>query len=44
MRSVSDKRNSEPTFCFQQTFSEISAVYEIMWKNAVAPERPWTAT
>jgi hypothetical protein len=34
MRNVSDKRNSEHMFCFQQIFSEMFAVYEIMWENS----------
>jgi hypothetical protein len=39
MRNYSDKRNSEHTFCFQKKyFFEICAVYEIMWKNTVAPK------
>jgi hypothetical protein len=42
MRNISYNSNSEHTFCFQQIFSELCAVYEIMWKNTVAPNRPWT--
>jgi len=31
---------SKSTFCVQQHFFENRAVYEIMWKNTVQPDRP----
>ena len=31
---------SRHTLCVQQIFSENGAVYEIMWKNTVEPDRP----
>jgi len=42
MRNVSNKGTSELTFRLQKIISEICALYEIMWKNSVAPDRPWT--
>ena len=41
MRNILDKscRESENTFC-SVTASENCAVYEIMWKNMVEPDRP----
>jgi hypothetical protein len=43
MRNVPDKicrENKKTTFMFSNHFSEIRDVYEIMWKNAVEPDRP----
>ena len=45
MRIVSDKscrKNQNTHFMFNNTFFflENRAVYEIMWKNAVEPDRP----
>jgi len=41
MRNVLGKklRENENKFYFQKLFSEIRAVYEIMWKNTVQPDR-----
>jgi hypothetical protein len=44
MRNVSDKsckENQNTNFTFYN-FSENRAVYEIMWKNVVEPDRPQT--
>jgi len=35
---------SKHTFYVQRRFSENRAIYEIMWKNAVQPDRPQTTT
>jgi len=43
MRNVSDKsctENQNTHFVFSNFFSENRAVYEIMWKNMVEPDRP----
>jgi hypothetical protein len=43
MRNISDKSCREipnTHFMFNNFFSENRAVYEIMWKNTVEPERP----
>jgi hypothetical protein len=44
MRNVSDKSctENENTFYDQFCFSKNRAVYEIMWKNTVQPDRPQT--
>jgi hypothetical protein len=41
MRNVSDKsyRENENTFYVQKLFPENRAVYELMWKNMVQPDR-----
>ena len=47
MRNVSDKscsENQNTRFIFHNFFSENRAVYEIMWKNVVEPDRPKTTT
>ena len=48
MKSVSDKRCREHRnthFVFNNVFFfEIHAVYEIMWKNTVDPDRPQMTT
>jgi hypothetical protein len=36
-------RQSKHTFYFQRLFSNNRAVYEIMWKNTVQPDRPQMA-
>jgi len=44
MRNISEKkcRENQNTFCVQYLFfpTENRAVYEIMWKNLVEPDRP----
>jgi hypothetical protein len=42
MINVSDKsyREDQNTSYFQLRFSESRAVYEVMWKNMVEPDRP----
>jgi hypothetical protein len=43
MSNVSDKicrEKSKHIFYFQKLFPENRAVYEIMWKNMVEPDRP----
>jgi hypothetical protein len=43
MRIVSDKshrENQQTHFMFSNFFFENRAVYEIMWKNIVQPDRP----
>jgi hypothetical protein len=43
MRNVSDKscrENQNTYFMLQISFPENTAVYEIMWKNTVQPDRP----
>jgi hypothetical protein len=42
MRNVSDKscRENQNTYFIFNKFSENHAVYEIMWKNMVEPDRP----
>jgi hypothetical protein len=42
MTNVSDKmqRKSQHTFYVQPPFSRSRAVYEIMWRNMVKPDRP----
>jgi hypothetical protein len=50
MRNVSDKfaeeittnlhRKSKHTFNVQKLFSENRAIYEIIWKDTVEPDRP----
>jgi hypothetical protein len=43
MSIVSEKklqRKSKHTYYVQQRFSENNAVYEIMWKNVVALDKP----
>jgi hypothetical protein len=42
MRNVSDKncREDQNIFYVQWRFSENHAVYEMMWKNMVVPDRP----
>ena len=42
MRNVWDKscRESQNTFMFSNSPPENRAVYEIMWKNIVEPDRP----
>jgi hypothetical protein len=42
MRNVSDKscRENQNIFIFNIFFPENHAVYEIMWKNIVEPDRP----
>ena len=43
IRSISDegcRENQNTHFMFNNFFSENRVVYEIMWKNAVEPERP----
>jgi hypothetical protein len=42
MRNVSDKvvQKIKTHFMFNNFFSENRAVYEIMWKNMVEPNRP----
>jgi hypothetical protein len=42
MRNVSEKsfRENQNTLLCSRTFSENRAVYEIMWKNMVQPDRP----
>ena len=43
MRNISDKscrENKNTHFMFNKFFSESGAVYEIMWKNVVQPDRP----
>jgi hypothetical protein len=43
MRNISDKRcreNQGTHFTFSNSFSENLAIYEIMWKNMVEPDRP----
>jgi len=43
MRNVSNKRTSEITFCLNKHFPKFVPFFEIMWKETVVPERPWTA-
>ena len=46
MRNISDERcreNQNTHFIFKFFFLENRAVYEIMWKNLVQPDRPQTA-
>ena len=42
MRNVSDKKvqKIETHIFIQQLFSENLAVYEMMWKNMVEPDKP----
>ena len=42
MKNISDKccRENLNTFYIQRRFYKNRAVYEIMWKNIVEPERP----
>ena len=43
IRNVSDKsctENQNIHFVYSNFFSENHAIYEIMWKNMVVPERP----
>ena len=43
MRNFSDKNRTENQnthFMFNNFFSETDAVYEIMWKHIVEPDRP----
>jgi hypothetical protein len=42
MRNVSGKihRGNQKTFYVQTLFPESRAIYEIMWKNMVDPDRP----
>jgi hypothetical protein len=43
MRNISDKicrENHNINFMFNNFLSENHAVYEIMWKNNVQPDRP----
>ena len=43
MGNVSDKscrENQNTDFMFNYSFFETHAVYEIMWKNVVEPDRP----
>jgi len=47
MRNFSDKscrENQNTHFFFNKSFSKNHAVYEIMWKNIVQPDRPQMAT
>jgi hypothetical protein len=47
MRNFSDKscrENQNTHFMLSNFFSENPAVYEIMWKNIVEPDRPQMAT
>ena len=42
MKNISDKsrENQNTHFMFNNSFSENHAIYEIMWKNMVEPDRP----
>jgi hypothetical protein len=42
MRNFSDKKIYKTYFVFKNIFSEICAVYVLMWENIVAPKRPRT--
>jgi hypothetical protein len=45
MRNVSDKscrENQDTHFVFKIFFPENRALYDIMWKNMVEPDRPQT--
>jgi hypothetical protein len=47
MRNISDKSsrgNQNTHFMFNNFFSENRAVYEMMWKNMVEPDRLQTTT
>jgi hypothetical protein len=43
MRNISDKscrENQNTQFTFSNSLSENCAMYEVMWKNMVEPDRP----